>query len=375
MVLDQVGIALGPLMASAGVVGLAIGFGAQSLVADYLSGLLITVEDQYGVGDSVDLGEAVGEVERVGLRLTHVRDLNGGLRHIRNGEILRVRNDSQDWARAVLDVAVAYDANLDTVYRVLEEAGQGLRQEPAFADLLLEDPAVWGVQSLDADGVIVRIAVKATPLQQWAVTRELRRRVKDALDEAGIDIPFPPARHLAAYGGRGRRSRAVCSVTFGEVAGLPRGADPPPGSTLGSFLWYEAHRWDGRIVAGEAGGGDVASERAAASDSVRRGGPAARARRDRRGGAGRRGLEGLRQPRPGRVRCGGGTRRACTAVGCGPSSPGGQGPGAGAGATGAGRGQHAGRRTDTTPRSCLRQGDTAMPGPEASGPLAGPRKT
>ncbi len=102
-----------------------------------------------------------------------------------------MRNDSQDWARAVLDVAVAYDANLDTVYRVLEEAGQGLRQEPAFADLLLEDPAVWGVQSLDADGVIVRIAVKTTPLQQWAVTRELRRRVKDALDEAGIDIPFP----------------------------------------------------------------------------------------------------------------------------------------------------------------------------------------
>ncbi|MFB7929504.1 mechanosensitive ion channel family protein [Streptomyces sp. NPDC056039] len=191
MVLDQVGIALGPLMASAGVVGLAIGFGAQSLVADYLSGLLIMVEDQYGVGDSVDLGEAVGEVEHVGLRLTHVRDLNGGLWHIRNGEILRVRNDSQDWARAVLDVAVAYDSNLDTVYRVLEETGQGLRQEPAFAGLLLEDPAVWGVQSLDADGVIVRLAVKTTPLQQWAVTRELRRRVKDALDEAGIDIPFP----------------------------------------------------------------------------------------------------------------------------------------------------------------------------------------
>ncbi|MER7778862.1 mechanosensitive ion channel family protein [Streptomyces sp. NPDC096191] len=191
MVLDQVGIALGPLLASAGVVGLAIGFGAQSLVADYLSGLLIMVEDQYGVGDSVDLGEAIGEVEHVGLRLTHVRDLNGGLWHIRNGEILRVRNDSQEWGRAVLDVAVAHDANLDTVYRVLEETGRALRDEPEFAEVLLEDPAVWGVQSLDAEGVLVRLAVKTVPLQQWGVTRELRRRVKDALDDAGIETPFP----------------------------------------------------------------------------------------------------------------------------------------------------------------------------------------
>ncbi|MGA5319143.1 mechanosensitive ion channel family protein [Streptomyces seoulensis] len=191
MILDQVGIALGPLLASAGVVGLAIGFGAQSLVADYLSGLLIMVEDQYGVGDTVDLGEAVGEVEHIGLRLTHVRDLNGGLWHIRNGEVLRVRNDSQDWARAVLDVAVAYDSNLDTVYQVLEDAGRSLRQDPAFSAVLLEDPSVWGVQSLDADGVVVRLAVKTIPLQQWGVTRELRRRVKEALDAAGIDIPFP----------------------------------------------------------------------------------------------------------------------------------------------------------------------------------------
>ncbi|GAA4798738.1 mechanosensitive ion channel family protein [Streptomyces ziwulingensis] len=191
LVLDQVGIALGPLLASAGVVGLAIGFGAQSLVADYLSGMLIMIEDQYGVGDSVDLGEAVGDVEHVGLRLTHVRDLNGGLWHIRNGEIARVRNDSQEWARAVLDVAVAYDSDLDEVYRVLEEAGRSLRENPAFTGVLLEEPSVWGVQSLDADAVVVRLAVKTVPLQQWSVTRELRRRVKEALDAAGIDIPFP----------------------------------------------------------------------------------------------------------------------------------------------------------------------------------------
>ncbi|MFV2195652.1 mechanosensitive ion channel family protein [Nocardiopsis sp. LOL_012] len=191
MVLDQIGIALGPLLASAGVVGLAIGFGAQSLVADYLSGLLIMVEDQYGVGDVVDLGEAVGTVENVGLRLTQVRDINGGLWHIRNGEIQRVRNDSQDWARAVLDVSVAYEANLETVYDVLEKTGRAMREDDEFGGLLLEDPSIWGVQSLDADGVVVRFVVKTVPLEQWAVTRELRRRVKDALDAAGIEIPFP----------------------------------------------------------------------------------------------------------------------------------------------------------------------------------------
>jgi small-conductance mechanosensitive channel len=214
MVLGEVGIALGPLLASAGVVGLAIGFGAQSLVADYLSGLLIMVEDQYGVGDTVDLGEAIGEVEHVGLRLTQVRDLTGGLWHIRNGEILRVKNDSQDWARAVLDVGVAYDSNLDTVYEVLERTGRDLHEDPEQGPLLLEEPSVWGVQSLDADAVVVRMAVKTQPLKQWGVTREMRRRVKDNLDAAGIEMPFPQRtvwmRHEDARGGR---------------AGVPKGRD------------------------------------------------------------------------------------------------------------------------------------------------------
>jgi small-conductance mechanosensitive channel len=191
MVLDQLGIALGPLLASAGVVGLAIGFGAQSLVADYLSGMLIMVEDQYGVGDMVDLGEAVGEVEEVGLRLTRVRDLHGGLWHVRNGEILRVKNDSQGWARAVLDIPVAYGSDLDEVRRILEETGRRMRAEPAYRRILLEDPSVWGVQTLGADGVEVRVAVKTVPLQQWAVSREFSERIKNELDAAGVDIPFP----------------------------------------------------------------------------------------------------------------------------------------------------------------------------------------
>ncbi|MGW0734889.1 mechanosensitive ion channel family protein [Streptomyces sp. NPDC002851] len=213
MILGEIGIALGPLLASAGVVGLAIGFGAQSLVADYLSGLLIMVEDQYGVGDTVDLGEAVGEVEHVGLRLTQVRDLNGGLWHIRNGEIMRVRNDSQDWARAVLDVGVAYDSNLDTVYEVLERTGNELHEDPEQGPLLLEEPSVWGVQSLDADAVVVRMAVKTQPLKQWAITRELRRRVKENLDAAGVEIPFQQRtvwmRHADVSAGDGSDAKAT----------------------------------------------------------------------------------------------------------------------------------------------------------------------
>ncbi len=220
MILGEIGIALGPLLASAGVVGLAIGFGAQSLVADYLSGLLIMVEDQYGVGDTVDVGEAIGEVEHVGLRLTQIRDLNGGLWHIRNGEILRVANHSQDWARAVLDVGVAYDSNLDTVYEVLERTGMELRQDPEQGPLLLEDPSVWGVQSLDADAVVVRLAVKTVPLKQWGITRELRRRVKDNLDAAGVEMPFPQRTVWMRHEDDGRGGRAT--VPKGRDESVPR---------------------------------------------------------------------------------------------------------------------------------------------------------
>ncbi|WP_040684709.1 mechanosensitive ion channel family protein [Nocardiopsis halotolerans] len=190
MILGEVGIALGPLLASAGVVGLAIGFGAQSLVADYMAGLLIMMEDQYGVGDIVDLGEAIGTVEHVGLRITKIRDLDGGLWYIRNGEIMRVKNDSQDWARAILDVSVDHGSNLDTVYEVLERTGAELRQDPEHGKFLIEDPEVWGVQALEADSVTVRMVVRTVPLQQWGITRQLRRRVKDAFDDAGIRIPF-----------------------------------------------------------------------------------------------------------------------------------------------------------------------------------------
>ena len=189
--LAVVGVNLGPIVASAGVVGVALGFGAQNLVRDFLSGIFMIIEDQYGVGDVIDVGEAVGSVEAVGLRVTRLRDVEGGVWYVRNGEILRVGNKSQGWSRAIVDVDVAYDTDLDLATTTIRSAADGLRADPAFSDLIVEAPEVWGVERLGADGVTIRLVVKTVPLQQWAVARALRRQVKDALDANGIEIPFP----------------------------------------------------------------------------------------------------------------------------------------------------------------------------------------
>jgi small-conductance mechanosensitive channel len=191
MVIDELGYPVAPLIASAGVVGLAIGFGAQSLVKDYLSGMFMILEDQYGVGDVVDLGEASGTIEAVGLRVTRLRDVNGTVWYVRNGEILRVGNMSQNWARTVLDIGVAYSADLDQVRRVLREVAHDLWEDPEFAGLVIEEPEVWGVEALTADGVTVRVTMKTAPMEQWKVARAMRERIKDRFDAEGIEIPFP----------------------------------------------------------------------------------------------------------------------------------------------------------------------------------------
>lgn len=190
MVLGQFEINLGPLVASAGVVGVALGFGAQTLVKDFLSGIFMIVEDQYGVGDVVDLGEASGTVEAVGLRVTRVRSVDGTVWYVRNGEVMRVGNKSQGWARAVIDVGVAYGSDVAHVREVLARTAHELVQDPDYADLVLDEPEVWGVEALTADSVVVRVVVKTQPLQQWAVSRALRERIKAALDAEGIEIPF-----------------------------------------------------------------------------------------------------------------------------------------------------------------------------------------
>ncbi len=143
----ELGYPVGPLIASAGVVGVALGFGAQSLVKDFLSGIFMIFEDQYGVGDVVDLGEAVGTVEAVGLRVTRIRDIDGTVWYVRNGEILRVGNSSQNWARTVLDVSVAYHEDLRRVREVLQEVADGMWQDEDYQGLIVEKPEVWGYRS------------------------------------------------------------------------------------------------------------------------------------------------------------------------------------------------------------------------------------
>ena len=190
MMLSEIGVNVGPIVASAGIIGIAHGFGAQSLVSDFLSGVFMIVEDQYGVGDEIDLGEAVGTVEAVSLRVTRVRDVNGTVWYVRNGEILRVGNMSQNWARTVLDVGVTYAEDLAHVQRVLADVAHDLWDDEDFKGRVIEEPSVWGVQELGPDGVLVRVALKTAPLEQWAVAREMRQRIKARFDLEGIEVPF-----------------------------------------------------------------------------------------------------------------------------------------------------------------------------------------
>jgi small-conductance mechanosensitive channel len=196
-VMATVGLPLGPLLASAGVVGVALGFGAQSLVKDFLSGIFMLLEDQYGVGDVIDVGAATGTVESVTLRTTRLRDVEGTVWHIRNGEIARVGNKSQGWARALLDIPVGYSENLDVVLPLIREVVSQLDASEDWKTRLLEEPVVAGVESIVGGVVTVRIIAKCAPNESFPVSREIRERVKAAFDQAGIRAPqvMPP------YGG------------------------------------------------------------------------------------------------------------------------------------------------------------------------------
>ena len=185
MVLDQLGIKLAPLLASAGIAGLALGFGAQTLVKDLIAGLFMLLEDQYGVGDVVDLGEASGTVESVGLRTTSIRDARGVLWHIRNGEIVRVGNKSQGWAMVVLDMPIGF-ANLEEATTVLEGAAQTMAAEDEWREKLMSPPQILGVEQMTVDGATIRITAKTTTDAQPVVARELRTRLADALAASGI---------------------------------------------------------------------------------------------------------------------------------------------------------------------------------------------
>jgi small-conductance mechanosensitive channel len=185
MILGELGIQLAPLLASAGIAGLAIGFGAQTLVKDMIAGLFMLLEDQYGVGDIVDLGEASGTVEAVGLRTTSVRDGTGVLWHIRNGEVVRVGNKSQGWAIVTVDMPIGF-ADVAVATRALKEAADQMADDPDWREQMLDRPSVLGVEQMTVDGAVLRTIVKATPSTQIAVTRELKNRLTAALAEAGV---------------------------------------------------------------------------------------------------------------------------------------------------------------------------------------------
>jgi small conductance mechanosensitive channel len=196
-VMAIVGIPLGPLLASAGVGGVALGFGAQSLVKDFLSGIFMILEDQYGVGDVIDTGEAIGTVEEVSLRVTRLRDGAGVVWYVRNGEIVRIGNKSQGWSTAIVDIPVDYSENLDRVIPLIRDVIRELYRSPDWEDKLLEEPTVAGVESITGSVVTIRVIAKTPPEEQYGAARAIRERVKLAFDQNGIKAPvmtpFGPA--------------------------------------------------------------------------------------------------------------------------------------------------------------------------------------
>ncbi len=199
LILGEFDINLAPLIAGAGIVGIAIGFGAQSVVSDFLSGMFMLIEDQYGIGDVIEIEGVTGEVESISLRTTKLRDISGTVWHVPNGAIRKVGNHSQLWSNAVVDIGVSYDTDLRAAIALMNDVADGLWTETHDANEpgkgatgdIIEDPVVLGVQRLDDSAVVLRLVVKTDPSAQWRVERELRLRVKEAFDDAGIEIPFP----------------------------------------------------------------------------------------------------------------------------------------------------------------------------------------
>jgi len=191
LVLSQLGINLAPLLASAGIAGVALGFGAQSLVKDCITGLFMLIEDQYGIGDVVDVGEASGSVERISLRTTVLRSVDGTIWHVPNGEIRRVGNRSQLWSVAIIDAVIGTDADIELARSTMEAAVIRVCEAEEFAGDVLEPPEVLGVESVGAEGVTLRAQVRTPPGAQLRLARALRVAVKQDLDAVGIVSPPP----------------------------------------------------------------------------------------------------------------------------------------------------------------------------------------
>ena len=189
MILGELGIQLGPLLATAGIGALAIGFGAQGLVKDVISGFFIILENQYRIGDAIEVAGVSGLVESVSLRKTVLRDLEGRVHTVPNGEIKVVSNLSKEWSRAVVDIGISYRDDVDHIIDLLGQIGRELAGEEPYQSAILESPQILGVERFGESQLVIRMIVKTMPLKQWEVGRELRRRIKNRFDENGIQIP------------------------------------------------------------------------------------------------------------------------------------------------------------------------------------------
>ena len=187
MVMKELGMDITPLLTGAGIVGLALGFGAQSLVKDFLSGFFILIENQFRVGDVIKIGEFSGVVERISLRTVVLRDLGGNVHVIPNGEVKAVTNMSYEWSRAVVDIGVSYREDVDRVMNILEDVGKSMMEDATLKEVILEKPVVIGINDFGDSQVKLQVLVKTVPLKQWEVGRDLRKRIKAAFDREGIE--------------------------------------------------------------------------------------------------------------------------------------------------------------------------------------------
>lgn len=210
LVLNELGVSIAPILGAAGVVGVAIGFGAQSLIKDYFTGFFLLVENQIRVGDVVEIAGKSGLVEEVSLRKVMLRDYDGSVHYVSNGLITTVTNRSTAFSFALIDVQVAYRCNIDRAVEVLREVAAGLRADPAFAPRIIDDIDVAGVEALGDSGIVLRSRIRVQPLAQWDVRRAFLKRVKEAFDRAGIDIPFP---HRTVYVARPQPDSKVRAAT------------------------------------------------------------------------------------------------------------------------------------------------------------------
>ena len=205
LVLSEVGISIAPILAAAGVLGIAIGFGAQSLVKDYFTGLFLLLENQIRQGDVVEVAGKGGLVEEMTLRYIRLRDYEGSVHYIPNGHVDTVTNRSRGFAYAVIDIGVAYREDVDEVYDLMREVATGLRADPELGGKIVDDLEIAGVDQWGDSAVVIRCRFKVMPLEQWGVRREFLYRLKKAFDAAGVEIPFP---HLTVYAGQNKDGSA-----------------------------------------------------------------------------------------------------------------------------------------------------------------------